>query len=277
MRPPGRFAGLLFAGLLVIGVACARDRDPEVAAPSEAPTMPGGTTPAATPTGGSPSPSVSASPDIEDLTLKELVKRARKDKKSRNTKDDDGGGVAAAPMGPSGTQKDPPELKPQGEGGSRYSKLSANVGEPQPDGEKSGSPPDYAEAKAVSVKGMGKQFRVTITFFGQVPPKMSSRDTYMVISYGMSGKNGGDDDYGFGARASEEGWLAYAGSRGSASQFPGTFFVRGNTIEMNIPWSFVGGPRAFQWYASSSWFETRDEQTSYLFDPIPNGRSRYPN
>lgn len=256
--------------LLLAAGACSRVREAVTGAEAE-PTE-------AEPTeGSSPRPTLTprpeGSPVIEDLTLK-----GRKGgRKARNTDDDDGAGVAAAPMGPPGAQKPPPKLEPQGDGGSQYARASARVTEPQPDGQKEGEPPDYAEARAVDIEGMGKNFRVTITFFDDVPQRMRNDQTYMVIGFGMSGKSEGDDDYGFGARATSEGWLAYAGSRGSASQFPGTFFVRGNTIEMNIPWTSVGGARPFQWYASSSWFESTASATSYLFDPIPNGRAKYPN
>lgn len=229
---------------------------------------------AAAPTPGPPTstPRPHVSPSIEDLTLKD-----KDDRKARNTDDKDGAGAVAAPMGPSGAQKPPPGLEPQGSGGSEYARRSAGVSEPQPDAQKEGRPPDYAEARAVDIQGMGRNFRITITFFDDVPQQMPTDETYMVIGVGMSGKSKKDDDYGFGARATSEGWLAYAGSRGSASQFPGTFFVRENRIEMNIPWSAVGGPRPFQWYASSSWFQQIGGSASYAFDPIPNGRADYPN
>lgn len=216
-------------------------------------------------------PRPQVSPSVEDLTLRD------KDRKARNTDDEDGAGAVAAPMGPPGAQKPPPELEPQGEGGPDYARLSARASEGEPDGRREGDPPDYAEARAVDVEGLGNSFRVTITFFGEVPQRMPTDQTFMVIGFGMSGETKNDDDYGFGARASRDGWLAYAGSRGSASQFPGTFFVRGNRIEMNIPWRAVGGPRPFQWYANSSWFEQREDAASYLFDPIPNGRANYPD
>lgn len=256
--------------LLLVGTSCSRVRDVVTGAGAE---------PTETDLAEAPSPTLPATPrpfatpEIEDLTLDDR----KVDRKARNTDDDDGAGVAAAPMGPSGAQQPPPELEPQGSGGSRYAREAASVTEARPDGQTDGDPPTYPEARAVDIRGMGKNFRVTITFLDNVPQRMPDDQTYMVLGFGMSGRNESDDDYGFGARATSEGWLAYAGSRGSASQFPGTFFVRGNTVEMNIPWSSVGGPRPFQWYASSSWFGSTADGASYLFDPIPNNRARYPN
>jgi hypothetical protein len=211
------------------------------------------------------------------LTLKDKKKKKKGDKGALISSSGNNDGPAVAPKGPAGVEKPPPKLEPKGDGGQRFRTMSARVTESTPDGQRSGTPPDYAEARAVDIQGMGDNFRVTLTFFDDVPMRMPTNETYMVISFGLSGRKSDDGDYGFGARATEEGWLAYAGSKGSASQFPGTFFVRGNKIEMNIPWSAVGGPRPFQWYASSSWFEHRAGVTSYLFDPIPNGKADYPN
>lgn len=220
-------------------------------------------------------PKDDASPSIEDLTLDD-EDRDRRRRRPKDRKKNSGTAVAA-PVGPSEVEQPPPSLEPRGDGGRRYATMSASVVERRPDGQRSGSPPDYAEARAVDIEGRGDEFRVTLSFSGQVPQRMPTSETYMVISFGMSGRDEDERDYGFGARATEEGWLAYAGSKGAAAQFPGTFFVRGDTIEMNIPWSAAGGPRPFEWYASSSWFAHDAGATSYLFDPIPNGKARYPN
>lgn len=270
MRHRVRF-GVLLLTLCIIAAGCSEARDaltgadegPEPDAEMEEVT----TTPS--PTDG---PKDDASPSIEDLTLDdEATPRPGRDRKKNS------GGAVAAPAGPSQVEKPAPELQPKGDGGRRFATMSARVAEQQPDGERSGSPPDYAEGRAVDIQGRGDEFRVTLTFFDNVPQRMPTSETYMVIAFGVSGRRGDDRDYGFGARATDEGWLAYAGSKGAAAQFPGTFFVRGNTIEMNIPWSAVGGARPFEWYASSSWFAHTAGVSSYLFDPIPNGKSKYPN
>lgn len=170
-------------------------------------------------------------------------------------------------------------LQPLGPGGPEFARKSARVTEPQPDAEKGGPLNEgYADAKALDIEGLGNDLRVTFTMHGQVPERFVTPNTVMVVAFGMSGEtdNGG---YAFGAQGREDGWTAYAGAKNETKKYPGTFFVRGNKIEFTIPWSFVGGPRPFEFYASSSWFRGTGEQntTSYSFDVIPDGKGRYPN
>lgn len=189
---------------------------------------------------------------------------------------DDPGAAAAAgdgdPIAPGG-------LASLGPGGPEFARKSAHEEEPKPDAE-SGGPlkESYAEAMELDVDGLGEDFRVTFTMNGQVPEKFVTPNTIMVVAFGMSGEteNGG---YAFGAQGRENGWSAYAGAKNKTEKFPGTFFIKGNKIEFTVPWSFVGGPRPFEYYASASWFRGTGEQntTSYSFDVIPNGKGRYPN
>jgi len=168
-------------------------------------------------------------------------------------------------------------LEPLGEGGPEYARLASHVEEPQPDSEKSGVTPAYSEANAVDVEGLGEDFRITMSFDGNVPQKMPNDKTVMVVGFSLPGEKRSEKGYAFGGQASERGWNAFAGAKSETRRFPGTFLVEGNQIIMTIPWSFVGGPRPFEWYCNSSWFQNVAGVTSYAFDVIPNDKGRYPN
>ncbi len=184
----------------------------------------------------------------------------------------DSAGAAVAGLG-----SDVPTLDPQGEGGKRFARLSASYNEDQPDAERTGVTERYSEALAIDVEGLGDSFLVRVKFAGDLPDEMSTPNTYMVIGFGMSGETEGDN-YAFGAQASDKGWTPYAGSKSkTADEFPGTFIIQGDVMEMTIPWDFVGGPRPFEWYSNASWFQHIAGVTSYSFDVIPNGTGRYPN
>lgn len=209
-------------------------------------------------------------------------KKGKKAKKGKNAAEKAIGESAPNDPGAAAAPKDATVaggLKSLGPGGPEFARRSAHVEEPNPDAEKGGSLTEsYAEAIALDVQGLGENLRVTFTMNGEVPQRMVTPNTIMVVAFGLSGEseNGG---YAFGAQGKDDGWTAYAGAKNKTQRFPGTFFVRGNEIEFTVPWSFVKGPRPFEWYASASWFRGTGEEntTSYSFDVIPNGKGRYPN
>jgi hypothetical protein len=155
-------------------------------------------------------------------------------------------------------------------------RAAARVEEPDPDAEKSGLPPDYSEIYVASIEGLGDDFRLTLTFGGDVPEAMPDDHTYMTAGFALL--MGGDEAYSFGAYADASGWKTYAGGKDRKSgDFPGTFEVSGREIVMIIPWDFVRGPRSFKWQANSGWFTQIANQTQYAFDVIPNENgARFP-
>lgn len=170
-------------------------------------------------------------------------------------------------------------LQSLGPGGPEFARRSARYQEEERDAE-SGGPlvVDYADGMGLAVEGLGEDVRVTFTMSGQVPDRMVTPNTIMVIAFGLSGAKQDDGGYAFGAQGREDGWTAYAGAKKESRPFPGTFFVRGNKIEMTVPWEFIEGPRPFEFYASASWFRSSGnaETSSYSFDVIPDGKGRYP-
>ena len=169
------------------------------------------------------------------------------------------------------------QLESQGPGGPAFATKSASFDEATPDAKKEGPlTPRYAEATALDVEGLGKTLRLTFTFDGEVPQKMPTEQTYMIVSFSLSSEDEDEKGYGINAQASSRGWQVAMGSKAEATRFPGTFFVRGNTVEFTLPWSAVGGPRPFQFYASASWFQFAGT-TNYSADPIPNEKAVFPN
>ncbi len=173
------------------------------------------------------------------------------------------------------TTDDPTEDGPDAD--AELATASAYIGEPEPDGKKSGLAPSYPEVLSVSIVGLGKDVRFTMNFAGDIPSAMPDKNTYMVIGIGLSGRKE-NETYALGAQATHEGWKAYAGGKGGATDFPGTFNISGAQITMTIPWSYIDGPHRFDWYANSSWFQSVGQVSSYIFDPVPNeGPGKFPN
>lgn len=153
---------------------------------------------------------------------------------------------------------------------------SVVVTEPDPDADKSGVAPEFADILSTRVEGDGPDLRVTITFRGQLPQKMPDDKTYMVAGFGLTGPKGQTQGYAFGASADDNGWSPYGGGK-DGKEFPGEFSVSGDTVVFVIPWPAVEGPRSFDWYAQASWFRSLAGTTHYSLDAVPNdGPAKYP-
>ncbi|HWL64585.1 MAG TPA: hypothetical protein VNP73_01310 [Actinomycetota bacterium] len=156
-----------------------------------------------------------------------------------------------------------------------YPTASAEIVESKPDGNGQGITPGYAELLGTRVEGLGKDFRVTLTFNGEVPQEMPNDKSIMVIGFQVL--RGRDDGYAFSGQATEKGWQPYAGGKEKATDFPGRFEVSGSTIVMEIPWSYVEGAYPFKWLVTSNWYQSLANTTHYIFDLIPNkGQANYP-
>jgi len=187
-----------------------------------------------------------------------------------------GKGGGAFDSGAKGAGK-PPSTATTSEINLAFARRSAVVDDPKDDAKKEGLTPAYAEIVKASITGLGEDFRMTLTLDGQPPDRMPNDKTHMIVAFGITGTEE-NEGYSFGAQATQEGWNAYAGGsdRGSG-EFPGTFFVRGNTIEMTVPWDYIMGPRAFEWYAASNWFSQIANQTHYRVDLAPSdGLAKFP-
>ncbi|MGH2694800.1 MAG: hypothetical protein ACRDJJ_08275 [Actinomycetota bacterium] len=188
-----------------------------------------------------------------------------------------GGGEKAGEEGTTAGDGSDDSANPFGSGGSSaLATASARVPEPQPDATRQGAlVPDYAEVLAAAIEGLGKSFRITLTFAGEVPQQMPDENTFMITQVALQMSE--DESYAFGAQGSNKGWEAMAGSQKEqsgkqAQEFPGKLEVTGNRIVMTIPWRYVGGPTRFQWVSNSYWFSTVANTTHSSYDPVPNQR-----
>jgi hypothetical protein len=139
------------------------------------------------------------------------------------------------------------------------------------DAKKQGAPPPFTETVGAGIQGLGKNVRFTISFAGNVPDRLAPGQ-YMVMAFGVTGRKEGEG-FAVGAVGDPDGWKPYAGADNKSDEFPGTFEISGSDVILEIPWSFVKGPRAFEWYASSGWYGKVANQTHWSFDGVPNNRS----
>ncbi|MDQ4065715.1 MAG: hypothetical protein M3161_06680 [Actinomycetota bacterium] len=191
------------------------------------------------------------------------------------------GAAGAAGPGTSRAAGAAPDADTAGGGASvidpSLARASARLTDPATDAEKEGVTPAYAEIIEASVTGLGENFRIVIRFNGEVPSAVPNDKTHWIVSYGMTGANEGEG-YSFGAQCTTEGWQAYAGGKEGQDRFPGTFHAEGREIVMTIPWEYVMGPREFEWYAASNYFQQIANTTHYSVDLAPNkDLAKFPN
>ena len=208
--------------------------------------------------------------------------------KGGGSKTDDGGGTEDVPEeidsadadNPAGSADAPDDFgggdAPSSGIDPSLARASAHQDDPSSDAKKQGLAPQYAEATGATIQGLGKNVRLTMTFAGTVPERVQE-DQYMVFAFGITGKKEGEG-FAVGATCDEGGWHPYAGPKGENQKYPGTFEVSGNQIVAVLPWSFLEGPRAFEWYASTGWYGKVANQTHWAFDAVPNEETgRFPN
>lgn len=181
----------------------------------------------------------------------------------------EGTSAKAAGRPPSGSTTS--ELNPA------FARRTSVIDDANDDAKKEGITPAYAEIIKASIIGLGKDFKMTLTLADDVPQQMPNDKTHMIIAFGITGSNE-DEGYSFGAQSTTDGWTPYAGGKDDGnSEFPGTFEVSGNTIVMVVPWDYINGPRAFEWYSASNWFSQLANQTNYRVDLAPNeGLTKFP-
>lgn len=206
---------------------------------------------------------------------KEILTKAKKVAEKAATSGSNGGSGSVSSGSRAAGQ--PPDAATESEINPAYARRTSSVDDPKDDAKKDGITPAYAEIVKAQIVGLGEDFRMTLTLDGAVPDRMPNDKTHMVVAFGITGTQE-NEGYSFGAQATEKGWNAYAGGRDDGNgEFPGTFFVRGNAIEMTVPWDYIEGPRAFEWYSASNWFSQIANQTHYRVDLAPSdGLTKFP-
>ena len=200
-----------------------------------------------------------------------LEKAERIAERAQGGKTDGSGGTGSKAAGK------PPSAVTTSEINPAFARRTAVIDDPRDDSTKEGITPAYAEIIKASIVGLGEDFRMTLTLAGDPPDRMPNDKTHMIIAFGITGSEE-NEGYSFGAQCTEAVWNAYAGGRDDGKgEFPGTFFVQGNTIEMTVPWDYIEGPRAFEWYSASNWFSQLANQTHYRVDLAPSdGLTKFP-
>jgi hypothetical protein len=205
---------------------------------------------------------------------KGVLKKAKKVAERAEQKGE-GGSVSEGTSAKAAGQ--PPAASTESQINPAFARRTAVVDDPNDDATKDGITPAYAEIVKASIVGLGEDFRMTLTLADAVPDRMPNDKTHMIVAFGITGTEE-SEGYSFGAQATQEGWTAYAGGRDDGNgEFPGTFFIKGNAIELTVPWDYIAGPRAFEWYAASNWFSQLANQTHYRVDLAPSdGLAKFP-
>ena len=180
---------------------------------------------------------------------------------------------ASTPAG--GTGSPTPSVSPTGGGPGqkvdpRVARGSARVDESDSDAVKTGLPPSYADMRSVQIRGLGSSVRVTIVFKGTLPQR--APDSSTKAGTGIRLVTGGHE-YALALQLERDGWKPAATRDRKTTRFPGTFVVSGDTVRIVFPWSFVSGPRRFDWTA----FFVYSRSVTAALDVIPNrGEAHFP-
>jgi hypothetical protein len=195
---------------------------------------------------------------------------------SKGPGDNSSGGDGNGGSGNSGGSEGGPSAPDGGSsggkhGGAHLARGASSRSDADSDAETHGDVPAYTEITRASVEGRGNSVRLTLTLAAFVPDAMPDGDTFFNVGFRFKGK--GHEERYVSADADQNGW--HPSVRGS--DYPGSFSVSGATIVFELPWSAIGGPSRFKWYADDSWVHSGLVTTSYSFDEAPNyERASYP-
>src|SRR6266542_6968184 len=127
---------------------------------------------------------------------------------------------------------------------------SAMLQEPGPDALRYGTAPAYADIQTAAIHGHSRTVSFTLSLLSALPERMPDAETTMRAGFRVQV---GSDPYVLSANGSTEGWNASATKGGKGVRFDGTLAMKANTLTIVIPWSFLGGPRAFAWTGYAAW------------------------
>ena len=145
---------------------------------------------------------------------------------------------------------------------------SATVEETDSDATSSGEVGTYVELSSASISADASSFKIDLGFLDDVPERMASDQEQMLVTVSLTLDAGGR--YSLNALGTASGWAIDANGTTGAPEFPGDFAFQGSDMQIQVPWSEVGGPQRFRWIASSAWSAT--DRTAYAFDAVPDGK-----
>lgn len=136
-----------------------------------------------------------------------------------------------------------------------------------------GHPPSFTRLASAAIVGLGAEVRISATFDGVLPARLSDRYYYMIVSWNIAG-DAHHQTVGLSAQATSKGWSVAAGNNNGTVAYPGRLAVDGDSVVLTFPWSLLGGAHAFDWSASASWFDTGPGAGGYSEQSIP--QASYP-
>lgn len=133
-----------------------------------------------------------------------------------------------------------------------------------------GEPPAYADVIAATVVGRGKVLQMTITFAEELPAR-TEEDEELIAALALREPGTEKSRWTFAARSSPLGWDAFKKARDKQRRLEDALSIRDGSVILRLPWTVIGGPRRFEWYANGSWARTGAAVKSFSFDLAPNG------
>jgi hypothetical protein len=172
------------------------------------------------------------------------------------------------------------EDRPEGSGGPGGSgggeapeAASLTVEERKSDATSSGDVTGYPELSSATLEGSDEGVTIELGFARAVPQKVPA-GVRMTVAFSIIDAEG--NRYLLNA-LSDDGWTVGVVTSAGQAEFGGRFDISGKRVTIGIPWTDLGGPRPFNWIASSAWTGNPEKGTSYAFDSIPDsGFSGFP-
>lgn len=151
---------------------------------------------------------------------------------------------------------------------------SATAPEAPSDALRFGTTPPYAEIISGNIAGRGRTLVFTLAFADDLPRTNSDPATTFSAGYRFQIA---DVAYVLSAKPTAEGWTLAATKDRKSVASGGTVRAEGATLTITVPWSFLGGPRAFTWTAFLAWNQETPTK-SYVVDIVPNnGEAPFPS
>ena len=184
-----------------------------------------------------------------------------------------GNAPKAAAGSKAGASKEPGAIGSDGGAGADSLALGSSEAVDSPS-DREGMGPGYGEIVRASVVGGGD----VVTFSVQVAealPKRLRKESNLIVGIGLQ-EGPGQGAVAVIAQATATGWTAVVQSD-EGSRPVKDWSVTSDTITWTVPWSWVGGPRAFEWGASLKLFDFSTEAGA-ASDMAPNsGPEAFPH
>jgi hypothetical protein len=130
-----------------------------------------------------------------------------------------------------------------------------------------GRSPAYADVRAVRFATRGDDAALQVVTAATVPARLAAGE---VVGLGIDLFRGSglESDHQVFLDGGADGWRAYLQTPRGFVRFPGSFALRGTTLDVTLPWSALGGRDAFSASAFLDWSDGRGASGSDTVDRV---------